>query len=295
MLRIDRVGDTNAFRVLEEADLRTLIGDPLLRSARVLDELFYPAALVVEADSDARFYHAASRKLSEKLDLYVVNAQNKQTVGRIHSLYKKLGIRSVGLVDFDVLNDDGEFKKQVESLTADVNLQGQLRVLRKEIAEAVEKSPASERADRAMSRLRELLQGLERKSSGSEPGGANSPEDILKALIAGCSAIGDQAKPWAPFKESGRDILKEMLQAKFNELYGITMRLGLIINPYGELESLLTDQGIQYTTNKQLWIQSALLLLPNLRSTRQSDCGSLSERSMRVSLVSETSAERRRL
>ncbi len=56
-----------------------------------------------------------------------------------------------------------------------------------------------------------------------------------------------------------------MLQAKFNELYGITMRLGLIINPYGELESLLTDQSIQYTTNKQLWIQSALLLLPNLQ------------------------------
>jgi predicted RNA-binding protein (virulence factor B family) len=34
---------------------------------------------------------------------------------------------------------------------------------------------------------------------------------------------------------------------------------------YGELESLLVDQGIEYTSDKRMWIQRALALIPNLQ------------------------------
>jgi len=38
-------------------------------------------------------------------DIHTVNAQNKQTVARVASLYRKLGLRCAGIVDFDVLNE----------------------------------------------------------------------------------------------------------------------------------------------------------------------------------------------
>jgi ABC-type uncharacterized transport system ATPase subunit len=51
ILRIDRVGNTNYFRLLDPDRLKELVNDPLLSSARVLDGLFYSGAVVVEADS----------------------------------------------------------------------------------------------------------------------------------------------------------------------------------------------------------------------------------------------------
>ena len=116
IVRLDRVGEKNSFRVLDRAVLKSIAVDPLLQSARVLDGIFYPAAMVVEADSDARFYHAASHKLSPKADIHTVNAQNKQTVARVASLYRKLGLRCAGIVDFDVINDRGEFASHLDAL-----------------------------------------------------------------------------------------------------------------------------------------------------------------------------------
>jgi hypothetical protein len=60
ILRIDRIGNRNTFRALDTEQIKTLVTDPLLSSARVLDGLFYSGAVVVEADADARFYHTVS-------------------------------------------------------------------------------------------------------------------------------------------------------------------------------------------------------------------------------------------
>ena len=49
IVRIDRRGNLNAFCRLDPAQLKAIINDPLLTSARVLDGLFYSAAVVVEA------------------------------------------------------------------------------------------------------------------------------------------------------------------------------------------------------------------------------------------------------
>jgi hypothetical protein len=161
IVRLDRVGDKNSFRVLDRADLKSIAVDPLLQSARVLDGIFYPAAMVVEADSDARFYHAASHKLSPKADIHTVNAQNKQTVARVASLYRKLGLRCAGIVDFDVLNDRSEFASQLDALGMNELEKQDMLSVRDEIAAFVEKQPVLEQADAATSKLRDLLTAVE--------------------------------------------------------------------------------------------------------------------------------------
>ena len=154
ILRMDRLEDQNRFRVLDQEDLKTISKDPLLQSARVLDGIFYPTALVVEADADARFYQAALSKAAPSLDIDTVNAQNKQTVARIRSMYKKLGIRSVGLVDFDVLNDPGEFRTHLQALGLDGAALEDLLRLRERIARYVQERPIGVRIAEVISRLR---------------------------------------------------------------------------------------------------------------------------------------------
>jgi predicted ATPase len=82
ILRIDRRDQTNYFNILDSNRLQDLVNDPLLSSARVLDGLFYSGVVVVEADSDGRFYQTASSKRRNNIDLHFVNADNKQTVPR---------------------------------------------------------------------------------------------------------------------------------------------------------------------------------------------------------------------
>ena len=265
IVRLDRIGDKNSFRVLDHADLKSIAVDPLLQSARVLDGIFYPAAMVVEADSDARFYHASSHKLAPKADIHTVNAQNKQTVARVAALYRKLGLRCAGIVDFDVLNDRGEFASQLDALGLTEPEKQHMLSARDAIAEFVEKQPVLERVAAAMSKLRNLLAFIESEMTESCRKDASCVEGVLRKMVTGCASTASASKPWSSFKERGRDFLSKELQTSFDDLAQNCARHGLYINRFGELESLLVDQGIEYTTDKKAWIHRALALIPNLK------------------------------
>jgi hypothetical protein len=249
----------------DRADLKSIAVDPLLQSARVLDGIFHPAAMVVEADSDARFYHATSHKLSPKADIHTVNAQNKQTVARVASLYRKLGLRCAGIVDFDVLNDRGEFASQLVALGMTEAEKQDMLSVRDAIGGFVEKQPVLERADAATSKIQNLLTVIESEMTEPCRKDAGCVEVVLRKIVTSCASIASASKPWSSFKEHGRELLSKELQARFDHLAQNCAQHGLCINPYGELESLLVDQGIEYTTDKKAWIHRALALIPNLQ------------------------------
>jgi len=116
IVRIDRAGNTNSFRILDATRLKQITYDPLLSSSRVLEGLFYAGAVVTEGDRDARFYMATSSRVKRKLDLHFLNADNKQTVSRILALYHTMGVRAAGIVDFDFLNDKVEAEKALKQI-----------------------------------------------------------------------------------------------------------------------------------------------------------------------------------
>ena len=157
ILRIDRVGITNTFRALDTEQIKTLVTDPLLTSARVLDGLFYSGAVVVEADADARFYHAVSTKCRQDLDLHFVNADNRQTVPHIMSIYRDMGVRFAGIVDFDVLNNAAEFSKQLDAIRLDGTDRTKAVALREQIARVAKESPPADRLEAVEKELTDLL------------------------------------------------------------------------------------------------------------------------------------------
>ena len=101
-----RTGAATA-RQLTTAELRPLMQDPLLRSARALDGLFHRAVIVGESDADRAFYDEINRRLSEEsrgiADAQFVNAQNWQTVPRICGPLRKLGVPAVAVLDMDAV------------------------------------------------------------------------------------------------------------------------------------------------------------------------------------------------
>ncbi len=100
-------------RILPNDDVLKLMRDPLLRSAGVLEGLFYENVVVTEGDTDRAFYQEVNERLLQFKPAWGIsnclflNAQNKQTIRRIIKPLRELGIPTAGITDVDVLKEGG--------------------------------------------------------------------------------------------------------------------------------------------------------------------------------------------
>ena len=254
--------------MLDPARIKEVMTDPLLSSARVLDGLFYRGSVVVEADSDARFYQSVSRKCDPALDLHFVNADNKQTVPRILAIYRELGVASAGIVDIDILNDPAEFDKQLEAAGIKEPSLSSARSMRSQIAQTVGEESPEARISRLRERMEELQRLLPPEATSGAPTDATAMRKSLRQLESKLHEALDTIKVWAEIKRRGAQALPAEVRPQFLALSDICAKGGFFINPEGELESMLVDYGIRPTTDKRAWIQQALGLLPGLNVDR---------------------------
>ena len=177
-------------------------------------------------------------------------------------LYKSMGVRCVGIVDIDVLNDRGEFEKQLEAFGV-MNDERQLCLeIQAKLDQATKKSSPEERLKKAANQISDLKLLIDSSEIDSVKGA--QAEGLLKRIESYSRQIVDSTKSWKELKERGRSTLGEPLKSEFDKLCEICASKGLFINPYGELESMLVDFGIAYTSDKRSWIQQALKTLPNI-------------------------------
>jgi len=259
IIRIDRIGDSNTVRVLDQAELKTLVNDPLLSAAGVLDGLFYSGVIVTEADGDARFFQTLSRKLQPSLDLHFVNADNKQTVPKVLAPYKRLGVRCAGIVDIDVLNEKEEFRKQLQAAGLDGAQFAAALAAQDSIAAEINATPPVDRLSDAAKRLSEMVEAVRTASSASR-------EDQDKALAKvrrDSERLKADASAWKEIKKEGASSLRKSRE-EFDKLYEICSEAGLFINPSGELESSLAGYGVAWESDKRTWMTRALQLLVGL-------------------------------
>lgn len=135
IIRLTYANGLATARYLAADELQTMMRDPLLRSANILDALFHQGAIICEADSDRAFYQEVNERLinfnSEGArDSVFLNAQNKQTVSRIAGPLRDMGIPAAVIVDLDMIKKGGEFKallKECAVPQALINSLGQLR------------------------------------------------------------------------------------------------------------------------------------------------------------------------
>ena len=113
IVRLTYRDDVATARLLASQELLALMRNPLLRSTRVLDGLFYEFVVVTEADADRAFYQEVNERLLRYKpewgipNCLFLNAQNKQTIQTVLKPLRNLGIPAVGIVDVDILKEGG--------------------------------------------------------------------------------------------------------------------------------------------------------------------------------------------
>jgi energy-coupling factor transporter ATP-binding protein EcfA2 len=107
-------------RTLSSETIYEMMRNPLLRSTGVLSAMFHESVIVSESDADRAFYQEINERLNYfthdgSVDSLFINAQNKQTIGRIVSPLRKMGIPSAAIVDLDIIKKSQEFKELCKS------------------------------------------------------------------------------------------------------------------------------------------------------------------------------------
>ena len=260
VVRVNRSADTNSFRQIATETVKTVTADPLLSSSRVLEGLFYSSAVVVESDSDARFFGVALTQINNELDTHFVAADNKQTVAKILKLYSEMGVKHLGIVDFDMLRIVAELEDAMNTLEVSESSIASVKESQKKIAEEANKVTTEQRIETFKEVLERIKTELESYDSSENP----NADTVLRFLQKRANEAANVTKPWKELKELGRAGLSESAASEFDKIAAALLPHGLCIYQFGELESSLVEFGLNYTTNKKEWIVAALKLVSSL-------------------------------
>ena len=121
VLRMTRSGTVNEVAELEPNRVRELWTDSLLRFSNILDGLFHDRVVVCESDSDCRFYSAMLAALSidasvPKRDQFFTHGGGMSRIPLLAKAMRGLGVPVSVIADFDLLRDEGQLSRIVESL-----------------------------------------------------------------------------------------------------------------------------------------------------------------------------------
>lgn len=259
IVRLTRKGEeaSRATR-LAAADVKRFANDPVLATARVIEGLFYRAAVVVEADSDSAFYNRVARQVCPLDDVLYTRAHNKQTIQKLMRPYRQLGVRAAAIADLDLLRRRDEFEPLLSSTTDDARDEP-LR-LQHELRTRVEERPVLDQLRELRSELSTLLAEWAVPTEETAPATLSRVRRSLKALR-------EAASHWDAAKRHGVVGLPEGAAAVFTDLAAWCAARGIFIIPVGQLEGWLVPHGVEAAGDKSKWIVKALAKLSELENT----------------------------
>ncbi|CAH8206902.1 ATP-dependent nuclease [Vibrio aestuarianus] len=141
IVRMTYTNGVPSARHLPSEKLSELMKNPLLRSSGVLGAMFHESVIVSESDADRAFYQEVNERLNQfggdgAKDSLFINAQNKQTIGRIVAPLREMGIPAAAIADLDIIKVNKEFKEICKACNIPQELIDSWGVLRGNITNA---------------------------------------------------------------------------------------------------------------------------------------------------------------
>lgn len=260
IVRLDRAGMTTTMKTLDADMLQMIVTDPLLSSSRVLDGMFYKGVVGAESDSDVVFYQRLFQTRGASDDIHFVSTFGKQTLKKLIIPYQKLGVRFAMIADADVIRDRSEFERIVFASCEDPVARSRIMAERDDLYKYFQQQSKTDALRTLQKATQELVSGGLFPENGEE----TEAEQQLKAYRARLGKLRAESDELNAFKKSGRDCLPPRQQELFDQLYQDCTNIGLFIVKVGEMESWLTEYGIERSENKHVWIVDALDKLPSI-------------------------------
>lgn len=250
----------NAVSQLNAEEIAEFWRDPLLKTSDALSSLFHDVAIIVEGDSDARFFRAMLdaiyRESSEYLpDIRFFHCGGKDRIPKIASALRSAGLPVLSMVDIDILDNKSKFYELYRAFngnTADIDA----HFVRLQQFVASKRSPLI--AAEAKKQIEAIFSDLD----------LGQPLSSAKAGEIG--EVVQSFSAWRYIKSNGEHFFTGgEPYNNFTYLRQKSEGQGILINRHGELENLCRT----ITPRKSEWLatvlQKDLLNDPELHNARE--------------------------
>jgi energy-coupling factor transporter ATP-binding protein EcfA2 len=231
IVRLSREGSRNNASVLAAAEVKQLWKDPLLRYSNILDGLFHEGAIVCEGDVDCSFYSNIADQLmgsARAPQLLYTHCGGKARMPLVINSLTSVNVPTRVIADYDVLQNEWELKRILESLGADWSV---FEHDYNSLKASIDQQGGS--LDRSFAK-QELLRILEGASTSKL---RVSDVDRLRGVLKSPSG-------WTNAKNSGIAAVSPGDAAQsLARLLSAMGRAGLFVVPVGEVERFVKSVG----------------------------------------------------
>ena len=233
IIRLTRAGSINRPVELNNADLKKLWCDPLLRHSNLLDGVFHDGVILCEADTDCQFYSAvleaviSSQPTMRRPHLQFAHVGGKHRFPTIIPALRCLGVPVRVVADFDILSADAPLRAIVEGLGGTwSSVETDFKILHAAMK----------------GQKKELTKGDVEKEIADVL--ARAGEVILESDADKIRAVVKRGSPWALAKLSGKSFVPagDATQA-YSQLHTKLSSIGLHIVEVGEMECYCKSIG----------------------------------------------------
>ncbi|PSL26455.1 AAA family ATPase [Chitinophaga ginsengisoli] len=227
MVRIERDKADNKINILNNVELQDISRDSLLRHSNVLDGLFHKRVVLVESDSDSRFYNTLSTTLSESkngqsLDLLFIQSGGKHRFPVVVRALKKLAVPIIAIGDFDFYHEENPAREVFEELG------GNWGVIQSDFMK-VKRAIDEKRPGLNPLQLKQEIDGIFLQISDNI-----MPDSKIKEIKNALK----RSSPWSEAKASGKSHLPNGEASKaFGRVQQAFEEKGLFVLEIGEIES----------------------------------------------------------
>ncbi|MGN1337409.1 MAG: ATP-dependent nuclease [Candidatus Coprovivens sp.] len=228
IIRFDRNNYSNYMNVITKNDITNLKRKPIILMSNILNGLFSEKVYVTESFSDSAIYQNILMKYNSEANFYFVNTQGKDKISSVLDFYDKLGVKSIGVYDFDFFRDPETVKKAIKNRLNNEEKYNKITSFFSDVRKYLTD----------LSKLNLIRENYENYDEYKRQIKINKDEFYHKY---GIKSILDKS-------------LYNQLILTFDEL----KKYNIYIIKSGELETILFNIGVEYSNNKDNWLNMAL-------------------------------------
>lgn len=237
IIRITREGDINNIEEIEQDEVKKVTKNPVLVASNILKGLFSEKVYITESFADTLIYQQIVTKVDEFSSMYFVNTQGKDKIGDAIKFYDSLNVNNIAIYDFDYFRKKDTITKSLYSKIGDCKDYDSVIEFRVDLDKYIN----------------DLVKGEMKAENKTESQlGKDEYKKELKNRVADY------------YHSKGIDCLDEELKTRAKEVLAILKRNNIIVLKGGCLERTLEDAGLEYSQNKNAWLEEAINVIDKM-------------------------------
>ncbi len=249
IVRITRKENINEFSILNNDQFELIWKDPLLKYSEIMSSLFHESVVLCESDSDCKLYSIILSHIKNKTNSYAqtlfIHCGGKQRMPKVIKALKALNINLLIIPDIDVLNDEDNIKKIVESCGDDW---GKYKTEYKKLSSNLT-IPKS------------FIIRNEFKSASEEILKASQDKNLSKKEIEELQKLLKTETKWNLVKKGGKDSIPSGdAYSAYENIDSFLKDINIYLPPVGELENFIKEVG----GHGPEWVNKVLETYPDL-------------------------------